>query len=139
MRDGTSTLAVEDLMPRAGIGGDEMSNAPQEPIDAGTVLSDAMVTRTRTDRRAVAVPLPELVFATETMTGGSLATTIGGGQPHYSACGTSGYQVPQVQNGSAVGIQGSPFQGPPSYVNALLLTTAKRFVLASYSLSDSAT
>jgi hypothetical protein len=29
------------------------------PIDAGTVLSDAMVARARTDRRAVAVPLPD--------------------------------------------------------------------------------
>lgn len=75
------------------------------------------------------VAVPDFVFATESMTGGSLATTVGGGQPYYSACGTTGYQVPQVQNGSAVGIQGSPFQGPPSHVNALLLTTTKRFVL----------
>ncbi len=77
----------------------------------------------------VQVPVPDFRFTTESMTGGSLMTTLFGGSVSYSSCGYGGYHAPGVQNGYAVGIQGSPQLGPPSYVNALALATTERFAL----------
>jgi hypothetical protein len=76
----------------------------------------------------VSVPLPELRFTTQSMTGGSVMTTLFGGSVNYGSCG-SGFLVPSVQNGTAVGIQGSMQLGPPSYVNALAVATTERFAL----------
>jgi len=47
------------LVPTAVVRRPTTGQRAATPIDAGTVLSDAMVARTRTDRRSVAVPLPD--------------------------------------------------------------------------------
>ena len=76
------------------------------------------------------VPFPSFWFTTETMTGGSVASTMALGQPAQSACGQLGWQAPFLQNGSPLGIaQQFANVGPASYVNALALGTTERFVL----------
>jgi len=77
------------------------------------------------------VPVPDFLFSTRTMTGGSLASTVGGGQPVMGPCGFLGIPAPYgLQNGSAVGIQQQLSNtGPASYVNALAFGTTDRFVL----------
>lgn len=76
------------------------------------------------------VPIPTFWFTTETMTGGSVASTIALGQAAQSACGQLGWQAPFIQNGSPLGIQQQLANvGPASYVNALALGTTERFVL----------
>ncbi|MBL8754540.1 MAG: hypothetical protein JNK15_14645 [Planctomycetes bacterium] len=76
------------------------------------------------------VPVPTFWFTTETMTGGSVASTIALGQAAMSACGQLGWQAPFIQNGSPLGIaQPLANVGPASYVNALALGTTERFVL----------
>lgn len=75
------------------------------------------------------IALPDFVFATESMTGASLVTTVNGGQCYVGPCGYAGFPVPYVQTGAALGIQGSPLQGPPSWVNGLAFANTVRFVL----------
>lgn len=77
------------------------------------------------------VPVPDFLFSTSTMTGGSLASTVGGGQPAMGPCGFLGIPSPYgLQNGSALGIQQQlAGVGPASYVNAVVFGTTERFVL----------
>ena len=77
------------------------------------------------------VPVPDFLFSTSTMTGGSLACTIGGGQPAMGPCGFLGIPAQYgLQTGAAVGIQQQLASvGPASYVNALAFGTTERFVL----------
>lgn len=79
----------------------------------------------------VALVVPTLIFATESMTGASLLTTLGGGTIYNNACGpigtacgfgpTFGPQIGIRSPSTAVGVQ--------SHVNALALTRALRNVL----------
>ena len=76
------------------------------------------------------VLVPTFWFTTETMTGGSVASTIALGQAAQSPCGQLGWQSPFIQNGTPLGIaQQLANVGPASYVNALALGTTERFVL----------
>ncbi|MEO6593848.1 MAG: hypothetical protein ABIP94_03750 [Planctomycetota bacterium] len=77
------------------------------------------------------VLIPNFLFSTESMTGGSLASTIGLGQPAMGPCGFLGIPQPYgLQTGAAVGIQQQlATVGPASYVNALAFGTTERFVL----------
>ena len=77
------------------------------------------------------VLVPNFLFSTDSMTGGSLASTINYGSPPMGPCGYLGIPVPYgIQNGTAVGIQQQlATVGPASYVNALAFGTTERFVL----------
>jgi hypothetical protein len=77
------------------------------------------------------VLVPDFLFSTESMTGGSLASTINYGQPAMGPCGFLGIPSPYgLQTGAAVGIQQQfATVGPASYVNALAFGTTERFVL----------
>lgn len=77
----------------------------------------------------VQVPVPDFFFSTRSMTGASLVRTATGGQVAIGNCGYLGLPAPYVQTGAVLGIQGTPFQGPPSHVNALAFASTMRFVL----------
>lgn len=66
---------------------------------------------------------PTLLFATETMTGGSLLTTLGGGTIYNSPCGPVGTSCGFGPTfGNQVGIQPAGAIGAKSHVNALAST-----------------
>ena len=79
----------------------------------------------------VTVPVPNLLFTTETMTGGSILTTAFGGQIYGSTCGLVGTSCgfgPTL--GNQVGIQpASSALGAPSYINALTSSRVCRYTL----------
>ena len=79
----------------------------------------------------VALVVPTLIFATETMTGGSLLTTLGGGTIYNNACGPIGTPCGFGPTyGPQIGIQSpTTVVGAKSHVNALALTRAMRNVL----------
>ena len=78
------------LVPAEAVRRPNAGQRAATPIDAGTVLSGAMVARTRTDRRSVAVPLPDSHLPVEpddrvdvwaTGTPGGVAEDGGAGDP----------------------------------------------------------
>ncbi len=75
--------------------------------------------------------LPHFVFSTETMTGASLLTTIGGGQIYTGLCGPTGTACGSGPTfGPQLGIQPvSATQGANSFVNGLAFTWTARYVL----------
>lgn len=79
----------------------------------------------------VAVPVPTLLFSTETGTGASVLTTKGGGQIYNIACGPAGTSCGFGPTfGPQMGIrQTSATLGAPSFVNALSFSRACRSVL----------
>lgn len=74
---------------------------------------------------------PDFVFSTETMTGASLLTTVGGGTVYFGPCGGTARTCGGGPTfGIELGIQPtSSTQGAASYVNGLALAAACRHVL----------
>jgi len=74
--------------------------------------------------------VPDFLFSTEMMTGGSVISTKNNGSPVMGPCGYLGIPSPYgIQTGAAVGIQQQLANvGPASYVNALAFGTTERFV-----------
>ncbi|MFY9345932.1 MAG: hypothetical protein WAT39_25795 [Planctomycetota bacterium] len=79
----------------------------------------------------IVVPRPHLVFATESMTGGGLLTTVGGGTIFVGPCGPLGTSCtfgPTL--GTQVGLRPpTPGLGVPSHVNALASARTARYAL----------
>ncbi|MEZ6037583.1 MAG: hypothetical protein R3F29_08885 [Planctomycetota bacterium] len=77
------------------------------------------------------VPMPELIFAVETGTGGSLLCTAGGGTIYASPCGLVGTPCGFGPTfGDQIGIApASTALGAPSHVNALCATSVHTYVL----------
>lgn len=77
------------------------------------------------------LPIPSLIFATETMTGASLLTTAFGGQIYMGSCGAFGRTC---GGGPTLGVQTgiqptSGVVGAPSYVNGIVSTFTCTHVL----------
>ncbi|MBL8753778.1 MAG: hypothetical protein JNK15_10800 [Planctomycetes bacterium] len=79
----------------------------------------------------IAIPRPHLIFATETMTGGSLLTTVGGGTIYAGPCGPVGTPCPGGPTwGPQIGIRpASTTTGAASFVNAITDARVCRYVL----------
>ena len=79
----------------------------------------------------IALVVPTLIFATETMTGASLLTTLGGGNIWNTLCGPTGTPCGFGPTfGPQVGIRPtSAITGAPSWVNGLALARTHRHVL----------
>lgn len=94
-------------------------------IDWSAGMSSAMVLCS-----GLAAPIPNLIFAGESLTGGSILTTAAGGQIHGTPCvryGTSCGFGPTL--GNQIGLRPpSAALGIPSSVNGLASTRAFRFV-----------
>ncbi|MFY9345809.1 MAG: hypothetical protein WAT39_25180 [Planctomycetota bacterium] len=76
------------------------------------------------------VPVPQFLFATQSMTGASLLSTIGGGTIPFGPCSPLAMAAPNPSSGVPMGIQPvSSTVGAASYINALAFATTKRFVL----------
>jgi hypothetical protein len=78
-----------------------------------------------------AIPRPHLIFATESMTGGSLLTTVGGGTIYAGPCGPVGTACAGGPTwGPQIGIRpASALTGATSFVNAITDARVCRYVL----------
>ena len=79
----------------------------------------------------VAIPVPALIFATESMTGASLLTTAFGGQIYATPCGLAGTPCGGGPTfGNQLGLMPpTAANGVPSYVNAIAHTRSFRMAL----------
>ncbi len=77
------------------------------------------------------IPRPHLIFSTETMTGGSLLTTVGGGTIYAGPCGPVGTSCGGGNTwGPQIGIRPtSATTGAASFVNAITEARVCRYVL----------
>jgi hypothetical protein len=74
--------------------------------------------------------VPTLLFTADTMTGGSVLSTAGGGTIHGSTCGLYGRACPLPTLGDQVGIRPTaPGVGAASYINGLVAADTGRYVL----------
>lgn len=80
---------------------------------------------------SIVVPRPHLIFSTQTMTGGSLLTTVGGGTIFVGPCGAVGTSCGSGPTlGTQIGLRpATPVVGVASYVNAICTARTCRYVL----------
>ncbi len=100
-------------------------------IDTESIEIDMFAPSTTWTGCGLVLPLPALVFSTETMTGASLLTTFGGGQIWNTACGPTGTLCGFGPTfGPQLGVR-APVGGPgvPSFVNGLAFTRSEHHVL----------
>lgn len=75
-------------------------------------------------------PVPDFYFATESMTGAGVLSTISGGSIPWGPCSPMAWQAPLPTSGVQMGIQPvSSAVGAASHINALAFASTKRFVL----------
>jgi hypothetical protein len=126
-----SETQLDAMLAASGVG-DRFGNAITQALDleALDVEQSSLASIWMFTCGSYTCPVPDFYFATESMTGAGVLSTIGGGTIPWGPCSPLAYQAPNPTSGVQMGIQPvSSTVGAASHINALAFATTKRFVL----------